>query len=399
MDLDFVIVGIQPWTLPLGGNCKDIALELSKTNRVLYVNPSVDRITAFRQQSKGDRRSPEPEQTLVKISNTCWVLYPDVVLESINWLPDNPLFDWLNKLNNKRLARRIKQAIDQLGFGKFVLFNDSDMIRSFYLKELLNPKHYVYYSRDNLMAVDYWKKHGHRLESSLMHKADLVVSNSAYLAGLASQYNANTVDIGQGCDLTQFDAAISRQVPDDMAPIAHPRIGYIGALNSNRLNIDWLLLLAHNRPQWNLLLIGPEDETFQKSILHQLPNVHFLGAKPMQQLPAYLQHLDVAINPQRLNELTIGNYPRKVDEYLAMGKPVVALQTETMQFFSNYVILAKTGEQFVAGIEKALNNDLPAQPEACIEFAREHTWTQSIARLMEAINSVSVSQLATANVV
>lgn len=388
----FVIVGIQPWALPLGGNCKDMALELSKTNRVLYVNPSIDRVTTFRQRKQANKRWHKSAGALEKISDTCWVCYPDVLLESINWLPDNSLFDWLNKINNRRLARRIQWAVDQLGFGPFTLFNDSDMIRSFYLKELLSPQHYVYYTRDNLMAVDYWKKHGHRLESALMRKADLVVSNSAYLARVARQYNAYAVDIGQGCDLTQFDATVNHPMPDDLKSIAPPRIGYVGALNANRLDIDWLVSMAQERPDWNLLLIGPQDGTFQKSVLHGFTNVHFLGAKPMDQLPAYLQHLDVAINPQRLNELTIGNYPRKIDEYLAMGKPVVARRTETMRLFSDYVILAETSEQFVSGIEKALNNEWPARPDAGVEFAHEHTWTRSVARLMEAIDHISSHQ-------
>lgn len=390
--VDFVIVGIQPWALPLGGNCKDMALELSKTNRVLYVNPPVDRITSFRQRKQTDKRWPGSAKTLVQISETCWVFYPDVLLESINWLPDNALFDWLNKINNRRLAKCIQWAVDQLGFGLFTLFNDSDMIRSFYLKELLNPQQYIYYTRDNLMAIDYWKKHGHRLESALMRKADLVVSNSAYLARLARQYNAHTVDIGQGCDLTQFDATVSHPMPDDVKRISKPRIGYVGALNANRLDIDWLVSMAQERPDWNLLLIGPQDGTFQKSVLHRLANVHFLGIKPMHELPTYIQYLDVAINPQRLNELTIGNYPRKVDEYLAMGKPIVARQTEAMLLFNEYVFLAETREQFVAGIEKALHNELPASVDACIEFTQEHTWTRSVARLMEAIGYISSHQ-------
>lgn len=386
----FVFVGIQSWDLPLGGNAKDMALELARTSRVLYVNPPVDRITTFR---RGRALPPQgqrgPAGYLRRVTDTLWVLDVGVTLESINWLPDSFLFDWLNRLNNQRLARSIRWVTNHLAFGRFTLFNDSDMIRSFYLKELLKPQYYVYYTRDNLMAVDYWKRHGHRLESALMQKTDLVVSNSAYLARVARQHHANAVDIGQGCDLTQFDATAIHPIPDDLKRIAPPRIGYVGALNASRLDIDWLVSTAQERPDWSLLLIGPQDDTFQKSVLHRFANVHFLGAKAMQELPAYLQHLDVAINPQRLNELTIGNYPRKIDEYLAMGKPVVARRTETMRLFSDYVNLAETSGQFVSGIEKALTGGRPARPDAGVKFAHEHTWTQSVARLLEAIDHIS----------
>ena len=50
-------------------------------------------------------------------------------------------------------------------------------------------------------------------------------------------------------------------------------------------------------------------------------------SKKMEELPSYLYAFDVAINPQKLNEVTIGNYPRKIDEYLAMGKPIVSARS------------------------------------------------------------------------
>ena len=58
-----------------------------------------------------------------------------------------------------------------------------------------------------------------------------------------------------------------------------------------------------------------------------MDNVHFLGAKKTDELASYMEHFDVCINPQVVNDLTIGNYPRKIDEYLAMGKAVVATDT------------------------------------------------------------------------
>ncbi|MEG2402131.1 MAG: glycosyltransferase family 1 protein, partial [Muribaculaceae bacterium] len=35
---DFIFTGLQPWDISIGSNAKDIALEISKNNRVLYVN-------------------------------------------------------------------------------------------------------------------------------------------------------------------------------------------------------------------------------------------------------------------------------------------------------------------------------------------------------------------------
>ena len=55
---------------------------------------------------------------------------------------------------------------------------------------------------------------------------------------------------------------------------------------------------------------------------------------------------DVCINPQKVNPITDGNYPLKIDEYLAMGKPVVATRTHTMEdVFASHTHLASSIEE------------------------------------------------------
>lgn len=397
---EIVVVGLQSFDSTIGSNCRDIAVELAKHHRVLYVNPPLDRITAYRRYGlsallTGTAQAEQP--SLRQVSDRLWTFYPTVLLESINRLPDGLIFDRLNWHNNKRLARDIQQAVRQLGFDRIILFNDSDMLRSFYLNRWLNPELMIYYSRDNLLAVEYWQLHGLRLEPALMKKADLVAANSAYLARLAAEHNPNSFDIGQGCDLSRFDPTLTYPVPDDLASVPGPRIGYVGALSALRLDLDLLEYVAKQRPDWHIILVGPEDETFQQSTLHSLPNVHFLGPKPGDILPGYLAHMDVLMNPQKLNPVTIGNYPRKIDEYLAMGKPVVAVRTEAMAMFDSYVYLADDPESFVNLTDRALREGGLSEPDAAIRFARSHTWAASVAALGRAIQSVLTQRAAIAS--
>ena len=49
---DFVFTGLQPWDLQIGSNAKDIALEISKHNRVLYINTPLDKKTYLGKQQK-----------------------------------------------------------------------------------------------------------------------------------------------------------------------------------------------------------------------------------------------------------------------------------------------------------------------------------------------------------
>ncbi|MCK9291194.1 MAG: glycosyltransferase [Bacteroidales bacterium] len=380
---DFIVIGLQALDSRIGSNCINLAYEFAKHNRVLYVNYPLDRLTKIRERKdpliqKRIRINKGIEPALVQINDNMWNLYPQTTLESISQLPYDGLFDRLNKINNKRFARQIRKAVQQLGFKDYFIFNDSDMFRGFYLKELLQPEMYIYYTRDNLIAVDYWKRQGIRIEARLMEKADLIVANSTYLAEHAKQFNPYSYYVGQGCDVSLFDKQLIQDIPKDIASIPKPIIGYIGALFSLRLDIEVLSHIAKQNPEWSVVLVGPEDDTFKNSELHQLDNVYFLGAKKMEELPSYLFAFDAAINPQKLNEVTIGNYPRKIDEYLAMGKPTVATRTKAMEVFEEYTYLAETKEEYVSLIEKALqenNSELEASREL---FARSHTWENNV---------------------
>ena len=391
---DIIIVGQQPWDTEIGSNCKNIAMELSKHNRVLYINSPLDRITLLRHKDSPNVKTrleviKGKTNGLIHLQKNLWTYYPDQIIESINWMKHNAVYTFLNKVNNKRFARSIKKAVKQLGFKNYVLFNDNDMFRCFYLKEMLQPALSIYYSRDFMLAVDYWKTHGTTMEPELITKSDICVANSTYLANYCKQYNNNSFYVGQGCDLDTFTGYNKEKpAPIDIAYIPKPIVGYVGALQSIRLDIDIIKHLAKQRPHLNIVLVGPEDGEFQKSDLHRMPNVHFLGAKNPNLLPAYISAFDVCINPQIVNQVTVGNYPRKIDEYLAMGKPTVATRTEAMSTFANHVYLGENKEDYVRLVDKALSENSERLQQERINFAGTHTWTNNVAEIYSAIKKV-----------
>ena len=386
---DIVVVGLQPWDIKIGSNCKNIALEFSKYNRVLYVNPPIDQKTLVNKRKDPDLikrlRFKKHREYLFAIAPGFWNLYPERVIHSVNWLPSTWLFRKFNKWNNKIFSKDILKAIRELSFKDFILFNDSDMFRSYHLIEMLRPALSIYYSRDNLMAHKYWFNHGRFLEPELMRKSDLVVANSEYLANYARQFNTNSFNVGQVCDLSVFEPEKNRSTPEDIATVKRPVIGYIGAILNLRLDLELLLELCARKKEWSFVFVGKTDEVFQNATLNTFSNVYFLGLKKETILPDYLAQFDVAINPQRINETTIGNYPRKIDEYLAMGKPVVATKTTTMNLFRDFVYLGETTNEYIILIEKALKEDNSVLQKQRIRFARTHTWENSVKAIYEAM--------------
>jgi glycosyltransferase involved in cell wall biosynthesis len=387
---DIVIVGQQPWDVEIGSNCKNIAEEFSKHNRVLYVNSALDRISYYRK--KPDKKIAKriniikgKENGLEKIKENLWNLFPEKIIESINWIHNQSIFEWFNKINNKRFAICIAKAIQMLDFKNIIIFNDNDIFRSYHLKELLQPAISIYYSRDFMLAVDYWKRHGIKMEAELIAKSHICVANSTYLADYCKKYNPNSFYVGQGCELDIFMHIKDANKPKDITAISKPIIGYVGALQSLRLDLQIIEQIAVAKPEWNIVLVGPEDDVFKKSKLHQLKNIFFTGAKEPLQLPSYINAFDVCINPQIVSEVTIGNYPRKIDEYLAVGKPVVATKTEAMSIFKEHTYLATNKEEYISNIEKALEEDDALKLQERKTFAATHTWENSVAAIYDAI--------------
>eukprot|EP01133_Synstelium_polycarpum_P019571 gene19571-23447_t len=388
--MNFIIIGQQPWDTEIGSNCKDIALELSKHHQVLYVNSPLDRATLVQHRKdqstkvrlevvKGERDG------LIQIQDNLWNYYPDCIVESINWLRVDFVFDVINKINNKKFYHSILKAISRLGFKDYVLFNDNEIIKCFFINELLQPELSVYYSRDYILATPYWKKHGVRLEPLMIAKYDLCLANSEYLTDYCRQYNSNAFFVGQGCDLKAFQTETRPERPLEYHNINGPVIGYVGALQSIRLDVALIEYIAESRPEWTIVLVGPQDEKFQASKLHQLKNVLFTGLKPQKDLFKYINSFDVCINPQLVNELTIGNYPRKIDEYLAAGKPVVATKTRAMDLFKDYTYLAERKEDYLELIKLALIQDTEELARERKAFAESHTWENSVKSIYEQI--------------
>lgn len=390
IQFNFIIISQQPWDTEIGSNCKNIALELSKYHNVLYVNSPLDRITLWKntKDPKVQRRLNVIKgklDGLINVKKNLWTLYPDCLVESINWISNRFIFDLFNQRNNKKLSTSIQKVVHKLGFKDVILLNDNEMFKGFYLKDYLKPLVSAYYSRDYMLGVDYWKKHGERLEPQLIAKSDLCFANSTYLADYCMKYNPNSYYVGQGCDIDDFKNNRA-SVPEDIQGLKGKIIGYVGSLNSQRLDINIIEAIARHFIEHQVVLVGPEDNDFKSSNLHAISNVHFLGQKPVSSLPAYVNAFDVCINPQVVNEITIGNYPRKIDEYLAAGKPVIATQTMTMDVFKEHVYLARSKEEYITQIDNAIKEDNELLVSERIKFVSSHTWENSVKLMIDRIH-------------
>jgi len=161
------------------------------------------------------------------------------------------------------------------------------------------------------------------LESELIGRADLVFTGGTSLYEAKKGRHSNVHCFPSSVDREHF-AKARRELPQpaDQAELKHPRLGFYGVIDE-RFDIDMLREMADLRPDWSLVMVGPvvkigEDE------LPRAANIHYLGGKTYEQLPAYLSGWDVALMPFAMNESTQFISPTKTPEYLLGGRPVVS---------------------------------------------------------------------------
>ena len=132
-----------------------------------------------------------------------------------------------------------------------------------------------------------------------------------------------------------------------------------------RLDLALIGSLARAHPDWSVMMVGPVVKISPED-LPRAPNLHWLGQRSYDQLPAYLSGWDVALMPFALNESTRFISPTKTPEYLAGGVQVVS--TAIRDVVRRYgelaaVQIADGPDDFVRRCETAL---APAPPAGAL---------------------------------
>ena len=150
---------------------------------------------------------------------------------------------------------------------------------------------------------------------------------------------------------------------------------YIGSLWGEWF--DWQLLnkIAKRYPEGDVVVIGD----YQGQCPEELPNMHFLGLKAQRELPAYLYHSSVAIIPWKVTPITQATSPLKVYEYIAMGKPVVAPNIQTLSGLPG-VYLAQDDEDFITKVAKLRGQSIPL--ESIARFVEDNDWKARVNQLL-----------------
>jgi len=210
-------------------------------------------------------------------------------------------------------------------------------------------------------------------EEALVRLSDVVFAQEPSLAAHCARWSDNVHIFPFGVNLDAFpleedhgsnadvDEATKRSAAF-LQSLPKPVIGYIGGIHGH-VDFGMLLEMARARPNWSWLFVGAVQTAVGD--LAELPNVYFVGQQEHRDLVRYIRLFDVGIVPYVNSHFTSTVVPTKINEYLAVGKPVVSSRLPAVCEFNNEHNVLQTAStepvDFLNAIEAALR--LPADEE------------------------------------
>ncbi len=298
----------------------------------------------------------------------------------------------INKINQRRIARFVRKKMKLHGFENPILWCYSPTSAD--AAQYIPHSALVYDCVDRHSAYKGFidEETVNTLEKNLSEQANTVFATAIGLYDTLAEYNENAVMLPNGVNFEHFNRAANEtfEIPSDMKDIKHPIMGFVGMLQEC-IDYDKIELIAKSRPDWSVVLIGKPLPGVNLDHLKQYKNIHFLGMKKYDELPAYIQNFDVCLNVFRDGNLSRDVSPLKFYEYLATGKPVVSTpQPEQVLGYSDAVYIARGSADFIAKCEEAMGEPDDEKRSLRITYARACSWDARVREMEEILKNNGV---------
>jgi glycosyltransferase involved in cell wall biosynthesis len=282
---------------------------------------------------------------------------------------------WQRQLNRRLLLPLVRRTSRRLGMTDVLLWTYLPTDTSVDLVEMLRTPRsvVVYYCIADFKQLTPHVNKLRQSEQATVEASDLVFAQGPELAAHCVQWNSNVHIFPFGVSLDAFplaengngrsspDGADGRSALTPLQSMPHPIIGYIGGLHRH-IDFGLLTAIARARPDWSWVFVGAIQTDVAE--LADLPNVHLLGQQPHPDLVRYIRSFNVCIVPYVNSLYTATVVPTKINEYLAVGRPVVSTRLPAVCDFNEQhnVLLTSIGQpdDFLQAIEQALNSPTDA---------------------------------------
>jgi len=354
---------------------QELAIRLSELMPVVYVEPPRAAMAVRQRRAR----------LLPTTADNCHVV------QSPTGIPGDRVLSLVNRAVQRRLGAAITDALAQLHLECAVLW--IDRIESAPLIDMFRGSLVVYDCVDEEWTFGRlrWRSYLQRLEESVAARADLVIASSNALRNRLSEIVSRAELVPNGCDYQHFSqSACGGARPAGLPAAGVPLIGFIGGVTRRALDYALLQNAFAQLPSDHFVFVGSYDAA-SKRVIAGAPNATLLGSRPYDELPAYLSSFDVAIIPYLVGRNIDYVYPKKLHEYLAAGKPVVATDLPEIRAFQHVVRIARSPAEFVRAIEECVREacDPVRAPEHIARrraVAWNNTWEKRVRQIADLLD-------------
>ena len=255
----------------------------------------------------------------------------------------------------------------------------------------IEPSLKIYYCADDMSRSLANPGKLKKYENRFFKDVDLVFTTSHKMYKKALQFSDSVYNVPAGIDSSKFPPKNALTIPSDIEEIARPIIGYIGAI-SDVFDKELIIKLANSLPSVNIVLVGPKYTN--TTTLRNIKNIIFLGERPHDLMPNYINSFDIALIPYMVNEATDSVYSCKLNEYLSLGKIVLSTNLQEIKIFNeqnNHLInIGINAEDFIQKAKKlveTLTEDTEENRTMRIKIAKENTWDERFSKIDATISS------------
>lgn len=181
----------------------------------------------------------------------------------------------------------------------------------------------VYDCMDELSAFRFAPDALGFLEDRIFNNCDLVFTGGRSLYEAKRHRHPDVLCLPSSIDTAHFlKARAPMHDPDDQRHLPKPRVGFFGVIDE-RMDLDLVRSTAAALPDTQFVMLGPVVKIGHDE-LPRSPNLHWLGPKSYDDLPAYLANWEAGWMPFAMNEATRFISPTKTPEFLAAGLPLAS---------------------------------------------------------------------------
>jgi teichuronic acid biosynthesis glycosyltransferase TuaH len=372
---DIICVSYSTWEGPYTKSTVQLMSLLALKNRMLYVEYPFtlkDLITSLlgKQNAPVGRMLGLKKRAVVKTTTegakvVQWILPPLIPLRA---LKNDRLYHFLLKINGFIYKHSLKKAIKKLKFSQPVIINAYNPVYGEVLLGKLNEKATIYYCFDGFFKDRKGIRAWHA-DRSYASKVDGVIVTSSHLQLLKAELNSHIGLVKNGVDFELFNKAAKEKV----SPGTRKKIGYIGSIDQ-RFDINIVEYAIGKLINCDWEITGDLRNQKVKERLDRYENVRFNPPVTSDEVPGIVGNCDVGIIPYLCDEINKNIYPLKINEYLAVGVPMVVTRFADLSDFTGYASFATTKEEFLECLRYEIQYDTIDKIRSRIEFAKANSW-------------------------